>query len=196
MGKHRKTRHTFQRTRRAVIVAALASSLLAGAKVPDQPHPSVSTSTSAIKLDAASYPDRPPIRLHPGTITMKAHVTVETRAAIMVKKYIGYPYVYGGSSPATGFDCSGLTQYVYRVLGKHLPRTAEEQFEYAKQIPEKDIGPGDLVFYHDTSDPRSYVYHVGMLVGTRYMVAAATESQGVVMQRWNWGGDTVTFGRI
>ena len=50
------------------------------------------------------------------------------KAASYVKTFIGrVPYVYGGTSPRSGFDCSGLAQYVYRHYGKSIPRTAEEQ---------------------------------------------------------------------
>ena len=79
---------------------------------------------------------------------------------------MGDPYAYGGTSPA-GFDCSGLTQCVYRHTGhgKRIPRIAEDQFLQFKRISHAAARPGDLVFFHETSDPSSYVYHVGVYEG-------------------------------
>lgn len=119
----------------------------------------------------------------------------DQRAATFVKTMEGVPYVYGGTSPA-GFDCSGLTQYVYRHLGKNLPRTAQEQFLDSRPISKSKAWGGDLVFFHVDSDPNSYVYHVGIYEGGNDMVAATTYGQGVQWQNFSWAGDTVTFGTI
>ncbi len=118
-------------------------------------------------------------------------------AATLAKTLVGDRYTYGGTSPA-GFDCSGLTQYVYRHTGggKPISRTADEQFLHFKRISRAAARPGDLVFFHDTSDPGSYVYHVGVYEGDGEMVAAATSGEGVKLQSFAWAGDTVTFGTI
>jgi cell wall-associated NlpC family hydrolase len=118
-------------------------------------------------------------------------------AAALAKRLVGDRYESGGTSPA-GFDCSGLTQYVYRHTGggKPIDRTAQDQFLEFKRISEADARPGDLVFFHDTSDPDSYVYHVGVYEGGGDMVAAATPGEGVLLQSFAWAGDTVTFGTI
>jgi len=118
-------------------------------------------------------------------------------AATMAKRLVGDPYVYGGTSPA-GFDCSGLTQYVYEHTGggKRINRTAEAQFLQFRAISHSAARPGDLVFFHDTSNPDSYVYHVGVYEGGDDMVAAATPGEGVQLQSFTWGGNTVTFGTI
>ena len=84
------------------------------------------------------------------------------KAVALAKKQIGTPYVYAGSSPKTGFDCSGLMYYVYGKLGKKIPRTAQGQYNKAKTVSKKSMKPGDLVFFgSDTSS----IYHVGMYVG-------------------------------
>ncbi|SSS88294.1 Probable endopeptidase p60 precursor [Acinetobacter baumannii] len=62
-------------------------------------------------------------------------------------KYEGQSYVWGGSHPSVGFDCSGLTQWSYKQAGIHLPRTAQEQYYALKRIDEQDAKPGDLVFF-------------------------------------------------
>lgn len=118
-------------------------------------------------------------------------------AAAKAVRLVGDPYVYGGTSPA-GFDCSGLTQWVYQHTGpgKSIARTAEDQFLEFRPISQADARPGDLVFFHETSDPDSYVYHVGVYEGGDDMVAATTYGQGVQFQSFTWAGDTVTFGTI
>ncbi len=74
-------------------------------------------------------------------------------AAALAKRLVGDPYAYGGTSPA-GFDCSGLTQFVYRHAGhgKPIDRTAEDQFLQFRRISHAAARPGDLVFFHDSSD--------------------------------------------
>src|SRR5690625_7060000 len=65
-------------------------------------------------------------------------------------KYEGFPYVFGGANPNTSFDCSGLTQWVYRKAGIELPRTAQQQYEATEYIPLSEAKPGDLIFFHST----------------------------------------------
>jgi cell wall-associated NlpC family hydrolase len=130
----------------------------------------------------------------------KATATPQTwnrLAAALARQMVGDPYAFGGASPA-GFDCSGLTQYVYEHTGggKLISRTAEDQFLQFRAISHSAARPGDLVFFHETSDPESYVYHVGVYEGGDYMVAATTYGEGVQLQLFTWGGDTVTFGTI
>jgi cell wall-associated NlpC family hydrolase len=119
----------------------------------------------------------------------------DQRAAAYVKRFEGAPYAYGGTSPA-GFDCSGLTRYVYRHLGKHIARTAEDQFLESRRISKRHAWGGDLVFFHESSNPNSYVYHVGIYEGGNDMVAATTYGEGVQWQNFSWAGDTVTFGTV
>ena len=119
----------------------------------------------------------------------------DMRVANYVQRFIGAPYVYGGTSPA-GFDCSGLAQYVYRHFGKRIQRTAEEQFLQFRRISKSRAWGGDLVFFHVSSDPNSYVYHVGVYEGGHSMVAATTPAGGVRWESFAWAGNTVTFGTI
>jgi len=125
----------------------------------------------------------------------KRHESFDMKAAAYAKRFIGVPYAYGGTSPA-GFDCSGLTQYVYRHFGKRINRTAEDQFLQFRPISKARAWGGDLVFFHVSSDPNSYVYHVGIYEGGNTMVAATTYGSGVEWQSFSWAGDTVTFGTI
>jgi cell wall-associated NlpC family hydrolase len=117
------------------------------------------------------------------------------QAATYVQSLEGIPYVYGGTSTA-GFDCSGLTQYVYGRFGLHIQRTAEEQFVEFRRISRAQAVGGDLVFFHVSNDPDSYVYHVGVYEGGDSMVAATGFGGDVQWQSFDWAGDTVTFGTI
>jgi cell wall-associated NlpC family hydrolase len=128
--------------------------------------------------------------------TANAHTeSFNQKAASYVETFMGrVPYVYGGSSPSTGFDCSGLTQYVYGHYGKSIPRTAEEQFLRFRRESRRAAWGGDLVFFHEDSDPNSYVYHVAIYEGGNHIVSAIDPAQGIAWQTiWS---PYVTFGTI
>jgi cell wall-associated NlpC family hydrolase len=131
----------------------------------------------------------------PLTMSQQAAMTLNQELASYAKTLEGVRYVYGGTSRA-GFDCSGLTQYVYRHYGKTIPRTAEAQFTHFRRITKLQARPGDLIFFHDSSSPSSYVYHVGVYEGGNYMVAASTGAGKVEWESYTWAGNTVTFGTI
>src|SRR5580658_9665806 len=128
--------------------------------------------------------------------TASAHTTsFNQKAASYVETFIGrVPYVYGGTSPSSGFDCSGLAQYVYRHFGKSIPRTAEAQFLRFRRESKRAAWGGDLVFFHVDSDPNSYVYHVAIYEGGNRMVSAIDEAEGIGRQTI-WSPD-VTFGTM
>lgn len=73
----------------------------------------------------------------------------------------GVPYVYGGSTPAEGFDCSGFTSYVFAQAGKTIPRTSSQQAAAATPVSGDDLRPGDLIFY----SPGGSVSHVAIYAG-------------------------------
>jgi cell wall-associated NlpC family hydrolase len=128
--------------------------------------------------------------------TASAHTqSFNQRAAVYAETFIGrVPYTYGGTSPSSGFDCSGLTQYVYHHFGKSIPRIAEDQFLRFRRESKRAARGGDLVFFHVDSDPNSYVYHVAIYEGNNHIVSATDPAQGIVWQTiWS---PYVTFGTI
>jgi cell wall-associated NlpC family hydrolase len=104
------------------------------------------------------------------TGTVGAGKTASNVIAI-AKKYIGVPYVYGGTSPQQGFDCSGLTQYVFRQVGITLPRTSGAQQIAGKQVAVKDAQPGDLLFTGGSAKSGG-ADHVVMMVSSSQVIAA------------------------
>ena len=128
--------------------------------------------------------------------TASAHpLSFNQKASAYVETFIGrVPYTYGGGSPGTGFDCSGLARYVYGHYGRSIPRTAEAQFERFRRESRSQAWGGDLVFFHVNSDPNSYVYHVAVYEGGNHIVSATDPAQGIMWQTI-WTSD-VTFGTI
>jgi peptidoglycan DL-endopeptidase CwlO len=80
-------------------------------------------------------------------------------------QYLGVPYVWGGSSPSTGFDCSGFTSYVYAQVGVYLPHHAASQYSMGTPVAYEQLAPGDLVFF-------SGLGHVGIYIGEGQFVHA------------------------
>jgi cell wall-associated NlpC family hydrolase len=130
----------------------------------------------------------------PGTASAHAR-SLNQKAAAYAERFIGQvPYAYGGSSPSSGFDCSGFVQYVYRHFGRSIPRTAQDQFLRFRRESKSAAWSGDLVFFHIDSDPDSYVYHVAIYEGDNHIVSATDPGQGIAWQSiWT---PYVTFGTI
>ena len=91
-------------------------------------------------------------------------------------RFIGTPYSFGGTG-AGGFDCSGYVQHVFAMLGYHIPRTADAQFDAGMRVTGKTIAPGDLVFFQTYASGPS---HVGIYLGNDRFVHASS-SHGVTV---------------
>jgi cell wall-associated NlpC family hydrolase len=108
--------------------------------------------------------------------------------ASLAVQFVGYRYVWGGTSPGRGFDCSGLMQYVYRQFGVSIPRVAASQFSTSVGASVGAMGnlaPGDLMFFVNTGGGRG-ITHVAMYIGDGRMVHAMSPRYGVqVSGIWN-----------
>ena len=90
------------------------------------------------------------------------------------KQYLGSKYTYGGSSPSTGFDCSGFTSYVFKQHGISLNRTAAAQYSNGVAVSRANLQPGDLVMFG-----KSGINHVAIYIGGGQIIHASTPSTGV-----------------
>lgn len=80
-------------------------------------------------------------------------------------KYEGKPYLFGGSNPNTGVDCSGFTKWCYEKVGITLPHSAQGQYDMTQHISMEDAKPGDLVFFKGTYKTNNFITHVEIYVG-------------------------------
>lgn len=101
------------------------------------------------------------------------------------KKYVGYDYVSGGSSPKTGFDCSGLTYYVYNSFGYSMGRTCTAQSKMGKSVSRENLSAGDLIFFNNGGD--GSIGHVGIYIGGGQFVHAENSRTGVRIDTINSG---------
>lgn len=99
-------------------------------------------------------------------------------AANYVKQFVGCKYVYGGSTPK-GFDCSGLTMYVYKKYGINLSHSATAQSKVGTKVERANLQPGDLVFFRNYRTNVG-IGHVGIYIGNNKFVHASTEKTGVI----------------
>jgi len=127
-----------------------------------------------------------------------AHFGDEMVQAIMNEalKYEGWKYVFGGASPTTSFDCSGLVQWCYAIAGIQLPRTASMQYEATQHISLSEAKAGDLVFFHSTYNAGSYVTHVGIYVGNNQMFHAGDPIGYADLTSSYWQAHTIGAGRV
>jgi hypothetical protein len=99
----------------------------------------------------------------------------------IAKEYLGIPYVYGGSDPNVGLDCSGFVQLVYRRMGIELPRVTYDQVNAGVPVDRADLRPGDLVF--SVGDRGRRVNgHVGIFIGDGKWIAAPKTGDVVRVQ--------------
>lgn len=99
-------------------------------------------------------------------------------------KFVGGRYVWGGTNPNTGADCSGFVQYVMRnAAGISLPRTSREQAKVGRAVSSSEMLPGDLIFYTNSGGT---VNHVAMYIGNGQIVHAASRRSGIRISTWNY----------
>lgn len=122
----------------------------------------------------------------------------ETFAAMLAEaeKYLGMPYVWGGSSPATSFDCSGFISWVLNHSGWNVGRmTANGLFNYCTPVSSTNAKPGDLIFFQGTYDTAG-ASHVGLYVGGGMMVHCGDPISYANINTSYWQSHYLTFGRL
>ena len=113
-------------------------------------------------------------------------------------RYIGYPYVWGGSSPDTSFDCSGYICWVYTRSGVyHLSRTtAQGIYDQCAIVSREEARPGDLVFFTGTYASAGAVSHVGIYVGGSRMLHCGSPIGYADLTSPYWNSHLYAFGRL
>jgi cell wall-associated NlpC family hydrolase len=117
-----------------------------------------------------------PTQAKPQHVSLAPHAKTPTgldaqgqKAVELAKTYLGTKYVFGGASPKTGFDCSGLLAWTWNKLGVKIPRTSEQQWHAGTPVAKDAVQPGDAVFFvHSDGD----VGHVGMAIGNGQYIEA------------------------
>ncbi len=117
------------------------------------------------------------------------HLPFGKRVVDFAKHFVGTRYVYGGSSPHSGFDCSGLVRYVYGHFGISLPHSSYGQFDLGRRVGRWALRPGDLVFFDGLG-------HVGMYIGNgRFIHAPHTGTRVRIETLAGWYGARFVGGR-
>ena len=101
------------------------------------------------------------------------------------RQYLGYRYVYGGTTPSTGFDCSGFIYYIYKSCGYSISRSLSAQANTGTAVSKSELQAGDIVFFNNTSS--GALGHVGIYIGNGTMIHAANSKRGVVTDTINSG---------
>lgn len=151
----------------------------------DPPAESPTTTTTAPPTDTTEPPETEPVP-DAGGATPGSGTAV---AAGMSQ--IGVPYVWAGSSPSTGFDCSGFTSWAWAQAGRSLPHSAAAQGGMVRRLPLSQLLPGDLVFYGF-----GYVHHVALYIGGGSIVHAPGAGRHVRVDSIYYWDDLHYAGRL
>jgi cell wall-associated NlpC family hydrolase len=130
---------------------------------------------AAQQAAASMYSITPPPGGPPPAPNANAQAAVDAAYSV-----IGVPYQFAGSSPSTGFDCSGLTMWAWAHAGVSLPHSSEMQYAVLPHVAQSDLQPGDLVFFY------SPIHHVGIYVGGGRMIDAPYTGTVVQMRSVEW----------
>jgi cell wall-associated NlpC family hydrolase len=125
-------------------------------------------------------------RSHPPRVRHVSHASLvarkEARVVSFARRFLGVPYSYGGSSPRSGFDCSGFTRFVYGHFGIALPHFSGAQFAMGHRVARAGLKPGDLLFFNGLG-------HVGLYLGAgRFIHAPHTGTRVSIAQLAGWYG--------
>lgn len=112
-------------------------------------------------------------------VNLSSSAALGQQIADYALQFVGYPYVYGGSSPS-GFDCSGFTSYIYKQFGYSINRTASNQLDNGYAVERSALQPGDLVMFCQYGSTKR-ASHVGLYIGNNQYIHASTPGTGVII---------------
>ena len=146
----------------------------------------------------SQYPNASTIK-QPTYYDIPPEALKDDRFAAMMEeatKYIGYPYVWGGSSPSTSFDCSGYISWVLNHSGWNVGRqTAQDLYNLCTPVSAAQVKPGDLVFFKGTYDTPG-VSHCGIYVGNSIMLHCGDPISYTNLNSKYWQEHFYSYGRL
>ena len=146
----------------------------------------------------AQYPNASTIK-QPTYYDIPPEALKDDKFAAMMEeatKYIGYPYVWGGSSPSTSFDCSGYISWVLNHSGWNVGRqTAQGLYNFCTPVSAAQVKPGDLVFFKGTYDTPG-VSHCGIYVGNSIMLHCGDPISYTNLNSKYWQEHFYSYGRL
>ena len=166
------------------------------------PHLHIEVMKNGVYLNPLFFMDTGSLSLTPVYGTPGAPMGDGTYAALIAEaeKYLGFPYVFGGSSPKESFDCSGYICWILTMSGTaNTGRlSAQGLYNISTPVPPNEAKPGDLVFFHSTYSTPNTVTHVGIFVGgsPRRMIHCGDPIQYTSIDTAYWQSHFYAFGRI
>jgi cell wall-associated NlpC family hydrolase len=145
-----------------ILLLVLASALLMALV---QPLPGVADGATGTKKHTRKHSHKHHLRRRHHHVAAHSRPALGTRVVKYARRFVGVPYVWGGSSPRSGFDCSGFVRYVWGHFGISLPHSSYGDMSRGRSIGRKYLRPGDLVFFAGGS-------HVGIFIGRNRVIDA------------------------
>jgi cell wall-associated NlpC family hydrolase len=126
---------------------------------------------AGVAVAGIEHPDPPPQKVSAAV----AEARDEAKVVRYARRLVGVPYSFGGSSPSSGFDCSGFTSFVYAHFGIVLPHYSVAQFSLGRRVSRERLQPGDLVFFDGLG-------HVGLYIGHEQFIHAPHSGTSVTVE--------------
>lgn len=159
--------------------------------------PNASHQHSPVRTLPVAYQRPATLSTQRTTSRSRSHTTPQRHALLSAAhRSLGVPYRYGGTSPKSGFDCSGFTQHSYQSINVKIPRTAAQQSAASRTIRRQDLRPGDMIFFKTSG---TKVNHVGIYVGNGKFIHAASGGGRVTtddLRKSYWQKRLHKYGRV
>lgn len=137
-----------------------------------------------VSAEYVAIEERLPVAVSLNKLIYGADISDE-RAELVeyAKKFIGNPYVWGGTSLTKGADCSGFVMSIFKKFGVNLPHYSGAQAEQGKKVKTSELLPGDLIFYGNET---SYINHVAIYIGNDEVIHASSPKNGIMYSKYNY----------
>lgn len=170
-----------------VLIAQLKTQEQALSSSVDQSQAQINETLKQIKAISDAAP-----RITPETLSRGAAPISSNNIIAYASNFMGTPYVWGGTTPNPGFDCSGFTQYVFAHFGVRIGRTTYEQINAGSAVSRSQLQPGDLVLFGSYSDP----HHVGIYVGNGTYIHSPHTGASITVSSLDYRSDFVVGRRV